>query len=71
MSRSVMFRSDSVYAVLLRTEERCVGGIGGNQPVRSSGGMVQIRIGRRNGGKVPVRSPDRWCLVRIRRCGGE
>ena len=29
-------------------------------------GMVQIRIGRSDGGKVPVRSPDGWCPVRIR-----
>ena len=37
LSRSVMFRSDSVYAVLLRAEAG-FGGIGGNQPVRSSVG---------------------------------
>ena len=36
LSRSVMFRSDSVCAVLLTTEAGC-GGIGGIQPVRSSG----------------------------------
>ena len=35
--RSVMFMSDSVYVVLLRTEAGC-GGIGGYQPVRSSRG---------------------------------
>lgn len=36
LSRSVMFRSDSVCAFLLMTEARC-GGIVGIQPVRSSG----------------------------------
>ena len=60
-----MYRSDPVYAVLLRIEERSVVGISGNQPVRSSGGMVQVRIGQKKSGKVPVRSPGGWCLVRI------
>ena len=41
LSRSVMYRSDPVYAVLLMIEERSVVGIGGNQPVRSSGGWCR------------------------------